>query len=589
MQGSQQPEPPESTPLPPVGGVEEVPGYRDLVRIGQGGSSVVYRAHQEGFDRAVAVKVLMWEYDEDVRRRFLREVKLTGRLTGHPHVVTVLDAGTTRSGRPYLVTDLYERGSLRDRLSAGGALPAAEVAMIGAKIADALSAAHGLGILHRDVKPGNVLVSRFGEPALADFGVACLLDAKASSTVLEVFSPHHAAPEVVGRGMPSVASDIYALGSTLYQLLSGRPPFGQNQEAVVAVLWQIVHESPPPLDCPDLPRLPDLIGQAMSKDPTERFPSAAAFAEALRALVPAGVSLATLSTDAHPAGGEPITAQVDSPGPATADGDTPRYQTPATVPIAQPAGAVPAHPSTGPAYATDTSWVKRLRDPADTRSRPDRVLPEPSTSHPRRRRRAVSAAVGLACTFGLVATILWGPWSQDSMAQPHGTAWPVTPSSATATAATERSGTTVGPPLTASAPGSVVEALAGGGNMGRTAGGNTGGSTGGGTGAAVVPTSPAPTTKTSAPVSTSCSGWNSQDPHPGTYGYMAGSYHLKTGPYETCNDVATATTGTKLWYHCYITNAYGNVWTYVRIVGTNTQGWMSNANLTGQTGPAYHC
>src|SRR6266581_1791532 len=129
---------------------ESVPGYRDLTRIGRGGFSVVYRAHQEAFDRPVALKVLRMDSDDEVQRRFLREVKLTGRLTG-----------------------LYEGGSLRDRLRESGPLPPAEVASIGAKIADALHAAHGLGIVHRDVKPGNILISRFGEPALADFGVGC--------------------------------------------------------------------------------------------------------------------------------------------------------------------------------------------------------------------------------------------------------------------------------------------------------------------------------------------------------------------------------------------------------------------------------
>jgi eukaryotic-like serine/threonine-protein kinase len=91
------------------------------------------------------------------------------------------------------------------------------------------------------------------------------------------------------------------------------------------------------------------------------------------------------------------------------------------------------------------------------------------------------------------------------------------------------------------------------------------------------------------PVSASRSGWRSQDPHPGTYGYMAGSYLIKVGPNQACNDVAVAATGTKLWYHCYVINACGNAWTRVRIAGTKTQGWMSNDNLTRQTGSAYRC
>src|SRR6185312_5464657 len=156
----------QSGPHAPADAAESVPGYRDLARIGHGGFSVVYRAVQESFERAVALKVLTGVGpDEDARRRFLREVRLASRLSGHPHVVTVLDTGTTDSGRPYLAMDLYEGGSLKQQLVRSGPLSAAETAVVGAKIADALAAAHSLGVLHRDVKPNNILVSRFGEPA----------------------------------------------------------------------------------------------------------------------------------------------------------------------------------------------------------------------------------------------------------------------------------------------------------------------------------------------------------------------------------------------------------------------------------------
>ena len=159
------------------------------------------------------------DFDEHSARRFLREARLTGRLTGHPHVVTALDAGTTRGGNPYLVTDLYEGGSLQDRLAASGPLPAAEVAAVGAKIAGALADAHALGIIHRDVKPNNILVSRFGEPALADFGVAVVPDTLSAVTMVNAFTPHHAAPEILNGAGASPLTDVYSLGSTLYHLL----------------------------------------------------------------------------------------------------------------------------------------------------------------------------------------------------------------------------------------------------------------------------------------------------------------------------------------------------------------------------------
>ena len=271
---------------PPAEAAESVPGYRDLARIGHGGFSVVYRAVQESFERAVALKVLSVGPDEDARRRFLREVRLAGRLSGHPHVVTVLDIGTTLSGRPYFAMDLYHGGSMRDRLRRSGPLSPAETAAVGAKIAEALSAAHTLGVLHRDVKPNNILISRFGEPALADFGVSCLLDSSSSASVLDVFSPQHAAPELMTRGVLTAASDIYALGSTLYQLVTGQPPFGGQERDVRSIMWRVVSEPPPRAQCPELPELADVIMRAMAKEPEDRFADAAEFARVLRALLP---------------------------------------------------------------------------------------------------------------------------------------------------------------------------------------------------------------------------------------------------------------------------------------------------------------
>ncbi len=279
---------PAPNPNPNADTTQSVPGYRDLARIGHGGFSVVYRAVQESFERAVALKVLNVGPDEDARRRFLREVRLASRLSGHPHVVTVLDTGTTASGSPYLAMDLYDGGSMKDRLRRQGPLSPAETAMVGAKIADALAAAHSLGVVHRDVTPNNILISRFGEPALADFGVSWLLDSNASASVLDVFSPQHAAPELITRGVPTAASDVYALGSTLYQLLTGRPPFGAEGRDVRSVMWRVVSEPPPRPQCPDLPELADAIVRAMAKEPQARFADAAEFARTLRALIPDG-------------------------------------------------------------------------------------------------------------------------------------------------------------------------------------------------------------------------------------------------------------------------------------------------------------
>ncbi|GHJ47698.1 hypothetical protein Cs7R123_50400 [Catellatospora sp. TT07R-123] len=286
MTGSSEPPADQREPAP----VGAVAGYTDLVRIGVGGSSVVYRARQDLLARTVALKVFAAGADERAYQRFQREAKLTGRLSGHPNVVTALDVGVTSTGQPYLATAFYDGGSLHDRVAASGPLPAAEVAGIGAKIAAALAAAHAVGLLHRDVKPANILISRYGEPALADFGTAHLATGQASATRLDVFSPHHVAPEVLGTGKSGAAADVYALGSTLYHLATGHPPHAADGGPLATVLWRIVNDPVPQLDCPDLPGLAPVLARAMAKAPDDRYRSAQDFAVALRELVPEGAS-----------------------------------------------------------------------------------------------------------------------------------------------------------------------------------------------------------------------------------------------------------------------------------------------------------
>ena len=266
--------------------IDQVPGYRILERAGEGGFSVVYRAHQQRLDRIVALKVLSVDaVDGDTMRRFERECQITGRLTAHPNVVTVLDTGMTSAGRPYISMDYFERGSLRDRLSREGPLPVPDVLRIGVKIAGALAATHEAEVLHRDVKPQNILVSRYGEPALADFGVARLVDSS-EATHTNAFTPHHAAPEVVNGEAPGVTSDIYALASSMYQLLAGTPAFrARSGSGIGPLMMRILKEPPPPIQRPDLPpQVFEVITKAMAKAPGDRYPSAVAFATRLQHL-----------------------------------------------------------------------------------------------------------------------------------------------------------------------------------------------------------------------------------------------------------------------------------------------------------------
>jgi hypothetical protein len=203
-----------------------IPGLTDLRPLGAGGFATVYRAHQAQLGRDVAVKIDNRVLaDERDRRRFLREAHAAAKLSGHPHVVGVHDANITAQGTPYMVMELCTGGSLADQLDRNGPLPSEQVRDLGVKLADALAAAHAEGVLHRDIKPGNILVDRYGTPKLADFGLAALLDAQGGSTVTrDALSPSYAPPEAFAMAEPTPQADVYSLAATLYTLLSGKPP-----------------------------------------------------------------------------------------------------------------------------------------------------------------------------------------------------------------------------------------------------------------------------------------------------------------------------------------------------------------------------
>ncbi len=289
-----------------------LPGYQIIETLGQGGYGTVYRARQLAVEREVALKfdnrLLLTERD---KRRFMREVTAAGQLSGHPHVVAVYDAGVLVDGRPYMVLELCPNGSLADRLRDKGPFPAAEVRDIGVAIADALGAAHAAGVLHRDVKPANILVNRYGGVALADFGLAVVpRPGMESSATREALTPAYASPEVFNLAEPTVAGDLYALAATLYALLSGRPPYFPPGGSPSMVALMAARLGPVP-DVPGAPpALVAVLRRAMAYDPADRPPDAAAFRDAL--------SAADLSvTPAWPAGGPPpVPAAIGPPGPA---------------------------------------------------------------------------------------------------------------------------------------------------------------------------------------------------------------------------------------------------------------------------------
>ncbi|WP_280345486.1 protein kinase domain-containing protein [Nocardia abscessus] len=269
--------------LTPLTAELAVAGFEDAVEIGRGGFSVVYRCWQPGLDRTVAVKVLTAELDAGNQERFLREQRAMGRLTGYPNVVTVLEAGATESGWPYLVMPYYPLGSLDAWIRKNGPLAAENVVGLGVKIAGALAGAHRLGIVHRDVKPGNVLLTEYGEPALTDFGIAHIAGGFQTAAGTLTGSPAFTAPEVLEGEAPTPAADVYGLGATLFCALTGHAAFERRSgENVVTQFLRITTRPMPDLrENGVADDVSAAVEAAMSRDRHER-PSAAALGESLR-------------------------------------------------------------------------------------------------------------------------------------------------------------------------------------------------------------------------------------------------------------------------------------------------------------------
>ncbi|MEV6136569.1 protein kinase [Nocardia sp. NPDC051990] len=262
----------------------EAMGLSDAVEVGRGGFGVVYRCIQYTLNRVVAVKVLSSEIDAESRERFLREEQAMGRLSGHPNIVDILQVDVTPTGQPFIVMPYCNRGSLEQLIQEQGPLTWTDSLRAGVKLAGAIESAHRAGILHRDVKPANVLLSAYGEPQLTDFGIARIPGGFRTSSSLITGSPAFTAPEVLKGDEPTVRSDVYGLGSTLFALLTGHAAFErQSGEKVVAQFLRITTQPVPDLHGHDLPDdVADAIQYAMDTDPNKRPTSAFEFGELLR-------------------------------------------------------------------------------------------------------------------------------------------------------------------------------------------------------------------------------------------------------------------------------------------------------------------
>lgn len=296
-----------------------VPGYSGLVEVARGGDSVVYRARQDSLDRDVAVKVIDVA-EPTAQSRFARELAITVRLgRQHPHIVTVIDTTTTADGRPCLVMEFHDLGSLHDRLRVHGPLPVSEVVAAGTAVADALAFAHAHGVLHRDVKPQNVLLLPTSY-VLSDFGIARMADSGHTAS-LERFSYRHASPQVLDGAEPTEADDVWSLGSTLVTLLDGRAPFASDDpddDTALAYLRRVRTNERRPLP-PDLPaELQDVVEACLTPDREARTWSAADVLRALRRVPTEERSWAPAGRGAVQAP-EP-TAAAPGPAPVPADG-----------------------------------------------------------------------------------------------------------------------------------------------------------------------------------------------------------------------------------------------------------------------------
>jgi len=260
--------------------------YRILGELGRGAMGIVYEAVDDVLDRPVAIKTINMSADlaerADHEARFMQEARAAGGLN-HPNVVTVYDVGREQDVL-YMAMELLDGEELRDVLGRGR-MPLPSAVEITAQVAEGLAFAHERGIVHRDVKPSNIMVLRDGRAKIMDFGIARVRTSEVKTqTGLRLGSPRYMSPEQVLGQPVDLRADIFALGVVLYEMLTGVPPFGGDE--VQAIMYQVASFEPPAPSRlnPAVPTMLDLVvARAMAKDPARRYQDAAELAADLRA------------------------------------------------------------------------------------------------------------------------------------------------------------------------------------------------------------------------------------------------------------------------------------------------------------------
>ena len=350
-------------------------GYRDLELLGQGGFGTVYGAADPTFGRRVALKVIETRLDDDAERRFDRERRAVAALPPHPHIVTVYSIARTGSGMPLFVMELVAGGTLGEQL---GEVGWHDAFRFGVQLSGALETAHRAGVIHRDVKPDNVLLGTYGEAKLSDFGIATLTGTS-TTTAAVTATLSHAAPEILSGRPATPSSDVYSLASTLFTLVAGQPPFVSGPGGMPELVARITTQPAPSLASYGVPAsAAAVIDRALAKDVADRPASAAEFGEQLAAALRA--------------------AALDAPSPVIAGAAAPSGK--ASTPAGDPTGSATVIGRRG-------------------RATPVMPAPTPPPSHGRRR---VVAIVTVAAALAAVAGVaIAQPWHHGGKPSAQGT------------------------------------------------------------------------------------------------------------------------------------------------------------------------